>query len=508
MPNSAEFGRFRSFVWPIHQSEIRQYLPIFLVTLLLGIDYHVLRTLKYSLLVLAPEAGAEAIPFVQLWGLLPGALLMTWFLAGLCRRLSQAQVFYLTTSLFLVFFFIFQFVLYPIREMLEPTSFVKWLSLRVPASLGGCVAVIRHWVLSLFFVVSELWKVSVLAVLFWGFVNTSLPLDKATRFYGPLMLASSLAGLLGGAIAGYFPQAAWVQRIGIGESSWQRSLSVMMVVVILVGILAMAVFRYLERHTVVVRNPGSKEPEKRGFSVREAIRCMRKSRYLLSIGLIVALEYVSFGLGEILWKDQLKNYLPDQNAFTAYTGKVVLLASLLSLLGSQTLSGAVIKRLGWRIAALIAPCVLLLTSVAFYLFVLFPDSHLTIGSAALFGVTPLAAAVFLGATHNCLCRVAKNMFVDPTKELAFVPLDSATQLKGKAIIDGIGTHAGRGGGALVQQLLLVTCSTVIAGAPVSFLVVLVAGGLWVVSADYVGRRYSGLAEGTLSPTEVAGTASG
>jgi ATP:ADP antiporter, AAA family len=502
-----EFGRLRAFFWPIYTSELRQYIPIFLVALLLGVNYHILRNLKYGLLVLAPSAGAEAIPFVQLWGLVPGALLMTWLLAVLCRRLSQNQVFYITTAGFLIFFAAFQFFLYPMRERLEPTGLVEWLSAHLPPQLTGFVAIVRHWVISLFYVLAELWKVSILAVLFWGFVNTSLPLSKATRFYGPLMLASSLAGLLGGLVANWFPRAQWVQRVGIGDSPWQRTLSVMILLVIAVGVIAIVMFRYLERGNPPVAVTPRQEKEIKGFSMREAFATLFRSPYLLALGLIGAVEYVAFGLGEILWKDQLKNHFPDPCQFTAYTGAVILWASILSALGSAVLSGGMINRLGWRKTAMMPPFILLICSLAFYAFVLFPQASFTVKSAALFGSTPLAAAVFLGGVHNCLCRVAKNILWDPVKELAFVPLDTQTQLKGKAIIDGIGTHAGRAGGALVQQILLLGFSTVIAGAAVSLIVITVASLMWVKSASYVGKKYRQRAgEETFAPASAVGVA--
>lgn len=496
----AEFGRMRSFFWPIYSTELRQYIPIFLMTLFLSFNYHILRNLKYGLLVLAPSAGAEAIPFVQLWGLVPGAFLMTWVLAKLCRKLSQDKIFYLMTAGFLVFFGVFQFVLYPLREILEPTAVVEWLEVHLPSSMSGFIAIIRHWVISFFYVAAELWKVSIVAVIFWGYLNTHLSLDKASRFYGPLMVATSMAGIIGGYLTSWLPKAEWVQQIGIGEGSWERTLSVMMVIVIVVGAVAMILFRYLHRHDLGESGVPKSEAKISGFSVREAFRSLIQSRYLLSLGIIVAVEYIMFGLAEILWQDQLKAYCADPGQFTMLTGRVIFWSSILSLGGGAVLSGGLIRKVGWRYTAMITPIVVLVVSLAFYLFVLFPHASCMSWVAACFGATPLTAAVFLGGVHNCLSRVAKSIFTDPTKELAFVPLDKQAQLKGKAIIDGIGMHAGRAGGALIQHLLLLGFSTVAGGAFLSFLVVVGSSFLWFNSVSYLGNHRRML--GTIHPQAV------
>ncbi len=487
-----EFGRLRAFFWPIHRQELRQYLPIFVVTLLLGINYHILRNLKYSLLVLAPDAGAEAIPFVQLWGLAPAALVMTYLLSRLCRRLTEGQVFYATVMGFLIFFALFTYVLYPLREQLEPKGAVIWMQSHLSPRLSGFIAIIRHWPLSLFYVASELWKVSVLAVLFWGFVNAKVRFSQAQRFYGPLVLATSLAGIAGGSINRFFPKWHWVQNIGTGVDPWHRSITAMMLVVIGVGLLAMFVFRYLERHSPRELVDGGQEGARRSwnFSVKEALRCLSRSPYLLSLGFIVAAEYTAFSLAEIMWKDRLRIYFPDPGDFNAFTGSVVVWANILSVAVSALLSGGLINRLGWRVAAIIGPVILLATSVAFYLFVVFPEAPIMRQVASLFsGASPLAVAVFLGGVHNCLCRVAKTCLVDPTKELAFVPLDQSTKIQGKAIIDGIGVHAGRAGGALVQHILLIFVPTVAAGAPIAGVIVIAIGLLWMRSVSFVGKKY-------------------
>src|SRR5690606_27165812 len=58
--------------------------------------------------------------------------------------------------------------------------------------------------------------------------------------------------------------------------------------------------------------------------------------------------------------------------------------------------------------------------------------------------SPLLFAVVLGSLHFCIGRSAKYTLFDTIKELAFVPLNEEGQMKGKLIIDGIGSRLGRG----------------------------------------------------------------
>ena len=46
---SEAFGRVRSFLWPIYRSEMRMFLPLFLIFFLVGFNYSVLRATKDEL---------------------------------------------------------------------------------------------------------------------------------------------------------------------------------------------------------------------------------------------------------------------------------------------------------------------------------------------------------------------------------------------------------------------------------------------------------------------------
>jgi ATP/ADP translocase len=91
------------------------------------------------------------------------------------------------------------------------------------------------------------------------------------------------------------------------------------------------------------------------------------------------------------------------------------------------LSRVIFRKYGWGVAAQITPTVLLITGVAFFALVLF-SAPLTPWLATI-NLTPLMAAVLIGAAQNVFSKSAKYSLFDPCKEMAYIPLDQETQLK-------------------------------------------------------------------------------
>src|SRR5688572_12882988 len=96
-----EFGKMRSFLWPVHHYELKKLLPMLLIFFLISFDYNVLRTMKDTLVVTAESSGAEAIPFIKVWVMFPSAILFTYLFTRLCNRFSRESVFYIILGIFL-----------------------------------------------------------------------------------------------------------------------------------------------------------------------------------------------------------------------------------------------------------------------------------------------------------------------------------------------------------------------------------------------------------------------
>jgi len=148
------------------------------------------------------------------------------------------------------------------------------------------------------------------------------------------------------------------------------------------------------------------------------------------------------------------------------------------------------RRYGWGVAALITPVVLLATGAGFFSCVLFRDSLM--GVIAMLGTNPLMLAVIFGTIQNIMSKSSKYSLFDPTKEMAYIPLDQESKVKGKAAIDVVGARFGKASGSLIQQGLLVCCGSL--GAITPYIAVILFGiiAAWIIAARTLSRRFNEL----------------
>ena len=191
-----KFGKIRAFFWPIYNHELKKLLPMFFLFFLISFVYNLLRAMKISVMVTAKGSGAEVIPFLKLGVVLPASFFMIYLFTKLSNRFEREKVFYLMLIFFLGFFALFTLFIFPNREFFELNKVADFLSksIFVSKSLTGLVAIIRHWVLAIFYVICELWSTIVLSMLFWGFANEITKVNEAKRFYAIFALGANSSG--------------------------------------------------------------------------------------------------------------------------------------------------------------------------------------------------------------------------------------------------------------------------------------------------------------------------
>jgi len=487
------FGKWRAFFWPIHRWELKKFLPMFFMFFLISFNYNALRAYKDSMVVTASNSGAEAIPFIKVWAILPSALLLTFLFTRLANRFSREKVFYLMMTLFLSFFFIFTFVLFPAQDYLHPNALADKMQNILPEGFKGFIAIFRNWTFTLFYVMSELWGTAILSVLWWGFANEVTSVTEARRYYGLLTLGANMAGILSGQVAIYFSGDIFLSWLPYGKNAWEQSILFLNCAVTISGIITIAIFRWLNAHGI---RPAKHEaplqpPEKVQMSMRKNFSYLAKSKYLICIALIVFAYHAALNLIEIVWKNQIKELYPGPSEYSVYMGEVMTMMGIIATITSIFITGSIIRRFSWTTSAMISPIIMLLTGLGFFLFVLFQDSGL-MWVAALIGSTPLVMSVFLGSIQNCLSRASKYTFFDATKEMSFIPLSNESKLKGKAAIDGVGSRLGKSGGSVIHQGLLLIFATVAASTPYVAGIFLVVVLVWVLAVSSLGKKFDEL----------------
>jgi AAA family ATP:ADP antiporter len=493
MSNDHKFGKIRSILWPIHASELTKFIPMLLVFFLITFNYNILRAVKDSLIVTAPSSGAEAIPFIKLWAILPMAFVMTYIFTKLSNKYSIEQVFYWMMGIFLGFFALFTFILYPLREMLQPETFTHKLALILPQGFKGLIAMINNWTLTAFYVMAELWGTTILTVLFWGFANEVTTVNEAKRFYSFLGVGANISGILSGQAAITLSSNGYFNFIHYGKNAWEQSVLFMNITILLSGILIIIFFRFLNKKTAnnseltisQVKTPKEK------ISLKKSFAYLAKSKYLISLALIVLSYNLTTHIIEVVWKNQIKQLYPNPADFNAYMGHVMKLIGIVATFFALFLSGNFLRKFSWSFSALITPIIVLVTGIFFFLFFTV-DSSLSTKFAAFFGSTPLIMSVFFGTLQNTLSRASKYTLFDATKEIAYIPLSKESKRKGKAAIDGVGSRFGKSSGSALTQGLLIIFSTLTACAPYIAIIFIVILTVWIISVLALGKKFNAL----------------
>lgn len=488
-----KFGKCRSLLWPIHSYELKKIIPMLIMFFCISFNYTILRDMKDSLVVTAGGSGAEVIPFLKFWGVLPGAVIFMLIYAKLSNRLSKPALFYSCITPFLVFFGLFALVLYPARAHLHPYALADHLQAILPQGFMGIIAVFRNWVFSLFYILSELWGSVVLSLLFWGFANDITKVVEAKRFYALFGVGANVALLFSGPTIRYFANLPKRLSTLEGIDPWGITISKLMLIVVGLGAVILVCYWWINKNVLTdprfysVEEQKSSKKTKPKLSMKESFKFLATSKYLGLLALIVISYGVAINLVEVSWKAQLKIQFPSSNDYLAFMGGFSFVTGLVTVFTTLFLGGNIMRKFGWKISALLTPLLLFLTGVTFLALIVFKKS---LPAYVFGGLTLQLFIVLAGAAQNILSKSCKYTFFDPTKEMAYIPLDQESKVKGKAAIDVVGARLGKSGGSLLQQGLIIMCGGLVGSAPVIIMgLVLAIVAIWTMSVNGLSKLF-------------------
>ena len=190
------------------------------------------------------------------------------------------------------------------------------------------------------------------------------------------------------------------------------------------------------------------------MSMAESAKFLANSRYLRLVAALVLGYGLSINFTEIVWKSLVKKQYPDPLDYQRFIGNfssaVGLSTCIVIFFGVH-----VIRILGWRVGALATPTLMAALAAPFF-------------TCVLIGVDNpqrLQVAVAFGTLQSLLSKTAKYALFDPTTQMAYIPLDEESKVKGKAAIDVLGSRIGKSGGSFLQQGLVFAMGNIIAAAP-------------------------------------------
>ncbi|KAF6176783.1 hypothetical protein GIB67_020505 [Kingdonia uniflora] len=412
---------------------LKKIIPLGLMFFCILFNYTILRDTKDVLVVTAKGSSAEIIPFLKTWVNLPMAIGFMLIYSKLLNVLSKQALFYTVMVPFIAFLGAFGFFLYPLSGVMHPTALADKLLAALGPRFLGPIAILR----------------------IWSFCRTVKYFSNLRKHLGP------------------------------GVDGWAISLKGMMSIVVLMGLTICGIYWWV--NTFVPLPSRTKKLTKSKMGTMKSLKFLVSSRYVRDLATLVVAYGISINLVEVTWKSKLKAQFPSPNEYSAFMGDFSM-ATGIATFTMMLLSQWIFNKYGWGVAAKITPTVLLITGAAFFSLILFGGPLApVIGSL---GMTPLLAAVYVGAMQNIFSKSSKYSLFDPCKEMAYIPLDEETKIKGKAAIDVVCNPLGKSGGALIQQFMILTFGSLANSTPYLGGVLLVIVLAWLTAAKSLDSQFT------------------
>lgn len=488
-----EFSKVRSFVWPIHGSEIKKFLPMAVMMFCVLFNYTMLRNTKDALAITA--SGPEVIPFLKGWVIMPTSIGFVWLYSKLSNVLSKQNLFYFSIGIFFVFFAAFTFILYPNQMALLPDpSRIAALKQSYP-HFQHLISLWGQWTFSLFYLFSEMWGAVVLGLLFWQFANDITRTEEAKRFYTMFAFLGHWALIA----AGFTVKTACKREENVSDfQACGDYISTIVMSFLIATAVIIFIYWWLNKYVLTDKkyyDQVAKKPTqpKKKPPLWESFKYVLSSPYLGYIALMVAGYGLSQNLMGLIWKRQIKMAFPDPLDFGDFMGTFYMLTGVITV-SILFFAKNIIYRFGWLRGAIATPLAMLVMVSIFLSFIFFEEFMTPI--TVFFGVTPLLMSVWWGSAQQLFTKSAKYALFDPSKEMSYIPLDDELKVKGKATVDVTGHLFSKAlGGYVVSILLIITAAAdLFSLIPYFSIIVYVTVIAWLIGVFRLNKRYTAMVE--------------
>jgi len=270
----------------------------------------------------------------------------------------------------------------------------------------------------------------------------------------------------------------------------------LMSAVAVMGVLCMLTYRWMytnvlndKRYFDPEENAGKTKKKKSKPSLGESFKIIVRSPELALIATLIMAYGVTINLVEVQFKEQLNLfYGGDKGGYNGFMGIYSAITGVFTILFGLFVGQTVIRKFTWRAAAAITPILILIGGGLFFIFTC--SENIVAPLLVFLKSTPVAVATFLGAGVVIVSKSVKYTLFDPTKEMAYIPLDDELKSKGKAAVDVIGGRLGKAGAGYVQMGLLMAFATkdVVAIAPYAFGTFAVVCVAWLYAVKALSKK--------------------
>ncbi len=469
------FGKIREFFWPIHSFELKKFIPMSLLMFCILFVYTMVRDIKDNLVQYhAIGGGTELISHLKLWFVMPAAFLTVMLFTWLVNKFGTVKIFYIMVSIFLGYFAIFSLFLFPNVDKIHASAeTVRSMQASWPPFFKDIIPCLTNWSYTLFYVFAEIWGTIAISSLFWQFANKITKKGEVTRFFALFCTLGNVGVFASGRILDEMSHAT--------GAAFNRNLLICIWISIGLGIVTMLIYYWINK--VIVTDPRYYDPtdvkikkKKEKVSIMEGIKLLFKSKYLALVGIIVVGYGVVINLFEQIWKAHYKATLPanEANAIMGFMSQATAIATILM----SWVASLLLRKLKWKTNVLITPIIVVVMCSTYFLLMM--------------GMSLPLLLTWIGAVTNAFDKGTKYTFFDPTKAMAYLPLDPDEKVKGQAAVEVIGGRLGKAGGALTVILLtavIIPGSNILSNMYTIMGVCVVLSIAWITSAFMLGREY-------------------
>ena len=462
--------------WAVVRQKLSHFLPMCLLFFFMAFNNTIFDSTKDTLLITA-VGGAEQVPFVTLYAVLPCSCLFLFLFTLANTRFSRRAVFNFTVFVYMTFFWTFSALLYPNRHILHSAAVANALNSFLPVGLSALGNMIHQWTFTIFYVMSELWGDVILSLNFWVLANETTRTEDAIVLYPLFGIGANVAQLVAGQTLRH------VQAIS-GQVTYQGQLQFLTNLTVGVSIFIWAIHHWItDRFTIPTpAKPAATSDEKKGVgeegeesdaTLGSSLRLILGSPVLQCLAAISLAQGITTNLIEVAWKASIRLLHPDPSSYSAFMGGVSSMLGVCTGL-AMVVSPTIFLRATWRQAASVNPTVNFYGGSVFFAVII---------GGFVMGVKStvfLSSIVLMGTLLYMFGRASKFSLLKPAEEMVYLRLDETSRRSGKAAIEVVGSQVGKSISSLMQQLFLLFGSGKLQRTyPMMWGLLLVVGVVWM-----------------------------
>lgn len=472
-----------------------QLIPMTMLFFMLAFVNTIIDSLKDSLVITAVGGGTEVLPYLSTYAVLPSSILFLVLYSWATKRLSREKIFNVVLGCFMLFYTGFA-ALYPYHEIMHGSSLADWMLSTFPSGLAGFVGMVRNWMFTAFYCVSELWGDVLLSLLFWGLANETTSIEDAPLLYPLFGIGANIAQTCAGRS---------LRLVGEASAPWltySQQIQLTLAICVVMGVAIVGVHTHIvrtfeknpkgsaidrqrrrEKQAARAKQGGRKEvdtaasvpglnycdvqgkhdgdeqlsssepQDTSSMSIVSAWKYLIKSPQIKCLAVMAIAQGLTTRILEVSWKTYLHMMCQSPVEYAAFLGDVAAMTGLSTAL-LMIFSPLLFELMGWVGVASATPNIMLIGGIPFFIACMV----YSFGGAAVGSVLSLKTVVIAGAVLHVFARGAKFSLFKPSEEMVYIGLDDASRTSGKAAVDVVGAQSGKSISSFLQQLLLIFLS--------------------------------------------------